>query len=98
MLPRRAALEFPWKSGIYKVYYDFRRTTSGGQTPVCARRISQLGESIARLGSDIPNKKSTLKRGKRGNAYDSNDCEPIPRRRDDLRGTDGHFRFFAWHR
>ena len=54
--------------------------------------------SLKRLGGGLPPTRNQNKRGNGDNTHDSNDCEHIPRRRDDVRGTDGHLRFVARHR
>ena len=53
--------------------------------------------SLKRLGGGLPPTRNQNKRGNGDNTHDSNDCEHIPRRRDDVRGTDGHLRFVARH-
>src|SRR5262249_15821408 len=44
--PARPPHISPERSWVYVTYYDFRRTTSDGQTAASGRRISQLRQSI----------------------------------------------------
>ena len=57
-----------------------------------------VGAVLRGLGGGLPPTRNQNKRGNGENAHDSNDCDPISRRRDDIRGTDGHLRFVARHR